>query len=161
MSCAQIEEAEKRTVHKNIYTSSLCELQDTVFFSCVTKLKKIISLCGKQVSDKVIGVYYRFGRLGGIEMDYPSQKDESSFSKFKYDHYFRYRTDYLSVNFENDGYRYSIYHEYRGDDQETGDIYLSGIAVSKMGTNSTVIIKCSDIKVNNIPAVSKVIPERG
>ena len=124
--------------------SSLCDTGDLIFFTCTTKNKKIISLCGKGAKDKPTGIYYRFGSKSKIEMDFPKNKDEDSFQYFTKDYYFRYRVILRTIFFSNNGYNYAIYDYYRGEDPKIGDKTERGISVYEKSSNKELAdIKCS------------------
>ena len=127
-SSLSLAENEVKMAEKN-KLSSLCDTGDLIFFTCTTKNKKIISLCGKGAKDKPTGIYYRFGSKSKIEMDFPKNKGEDSFQYFTKDHYFRARVDLLTIFFSNKGHNYSIYDYYRGEDPEIGDKTDRGISV--------------------------------
>ena len=91
--------------------SDLCDAGDIIFFSCVTKSKKTISLCGKGSKNNPTGAYYRFGRKNKVEMDFPENKDKNSFLRFTKSHYFRYRVSWQAVYFNNNGYSYTLYND--------------------------------------------------
>ena len=124
---------------------SLCDIGDTVFFTCTTNNKKIISLCGKGKADNPSGAYYRFGRKNNIELDFPENKDESSFLQFSKSHYFRAMVNLQGVFFENKGYSYTLYYEYRGDEPGVKEIRKSGVSVKKAATGEIL----ADIKCNS------------
>jgi hypothetical protein len=141
--------------------SNLCDTGDLIFFACTTKNKKIISLCGKGTKDKPTGVYYRFGRTNKIEMDFPENKDESSFLKFSYDYYFRYRVKLESINFINNGYSYSIYDDYRDDDPEEKEMHDIGLVVNLIGASKKIVnIKCKSGIYNSLSGIQEKVPHQ-
>ena len=114
---------------------SLCDANDSVFFSCTTKNNKLISLCGKGERSNPSGIYYRFGKAAKIEMDFPSNKDETSISKFSYSNYYKG----TNIHFNNNGYSYVLFEPYSNSSDED----RSGIAVSEINTNKQIaVINC-------------------
>jgi hypothetical protein len=91
-------------------SSSLCVARDKIFFSCTTKKSKIISLCGKIEKGALNRLYYRFGKKGLIELEYPKAaiEDKDSLSLFYYNHYTRFLANYYTVTFYNHGYIYVL-----------------------------------------------------
>jgi hypothetical protein len=138
--------------------SSLCDAGGIVFFSCGTRNNKVISLCGRGSPTEPTGVFYRFGKQEKIEMDFPKDKNENSFSFLSYDNYFRYRVNLLNVYFENNGYSYILYNDYREDDPEVGDQRESGVSVTKIASGELVAnIKCKSEIITNFDFLLKKI----
>jgi hypothetical protein len=134
------------TAQKNIV--SLCNSGDYVYYSCRTGNKKFISLCGKGQPEQPEYIYYRFGKPDKVEMEFPEEKDKSSYRKFRYNHYFRYRTTYFNITFRNGSYGYYLYNDYDGDTPDEKVEAYSGIRVEKEdGSNKPVYIPCaSDVE---------------
>ena len=155
-------ESEVKIAEKN-KLSSLCDTGDLIFFTCTTKNKKIISLCGKGTEDNPTGIYYRFGSKGKVEMDFPEDKGENSFEQFSKDYYFRYKVDLQNFVFHNNGYLYSLYDSYRGDEPEKGDTYDRGISVSEKGSGKVLAnIKCnSGYYAANFPVLNERLKNYG
>lgn len=125
---------------------TLCSNGDHVYFTCQTRNKKIISLCGKGSAERPEYIYYRFGKDNDkIDMEYPAEKDKTSYQKFSYNHYFRYQTSYFSITFRNGDYVYFIYDNNIADKSDEKPDLSSGINVTKDGQ--------SDYQVN-IPCIS-------
>jgi len=136
---------------------SLCDAGDLVFFTCTTVNKKIISLCGKGLKNNPTGIYYRFGRKDNVEMDFPKDKDKSSFQKFSKDYYFRYRVNLTTISFKNNGYCYSIYDNYIGDDPEIEDKFERGVVVTAKGAIKNIAdIKCSSNYGADLSVINKL-----
>lgn len=133
--------------------NSLCKESEKVFFNCKTKRQKIISLCGSQDLAKNQGyLQYRFGKKEKVELTFP-KKQTSSAASFFYAHYSRFKTDYLHVNFSNDGTQYSIFVN-REDDRKQP--LSSGVTVTSQGKKD-ILIYCSDEKEFNLQALEKIV----
>jgi hypothetical protein len=135
--------------------SSLCDKRDLIFFTCTTENKKIISLCGKGTPDNVTGVYYRFGRKGKVEMDFPKNKDESSIKQFSHERFPSEEIAAVATSFNNNDYTYTIFDVlFDGKVEnvpELGDTHYSGVTVRKKETNENVAnIQCSSGYATNV-----------
>ncbi len=95
---------------------SLCERSEKIVFSCrIRKPAKIVSLCASQELAKDRGyLQYRFGLPGKIELEFPKQREQGR-TAFKYKHYFRAQFDLTEISFSSDGYQYSIFDDYNGE----------------------------------------------
>ena len=79
---------------------------------------KVASLCGVKTGGDVRQLYYRFGPPGTVELVYPSTNKVAA-APAKFFHYSRYTrplVTFLSVEFENKGYTYTIF----ADDSSEG-----------------------------------------
>jgi hypothetical protein len=135
---------------------SLCSKGHHIYFTCQTKNKKIISLCGSGKLERPKFIYYRFGKTDKIEIEFPAKKDETSYRKFGYNDYYRYQVNYFGVTFKNGDYKYFIYHNYVGDDPSKEPETYFGINVGKVDEPDYQInIPCtSGIKANLYPLIS-------
>lgn len=70
---------------------------------------------------------YRFGLPGKIELEYPQDRSGTQ-QKFHYKHYFRAQFDLTEIAFTIDGYEYSVFDDYNGEEKP---------AVSSQGVNVT------------------------
>ena len=113
---------------------------EDLIFSFQTKSAKILTVC----IDKDGGyIVYRFGTSEKIEMEYPENKDKSSFGKFEYSGWMRgggvrnegMQLDYLVFTVNN--FKYIIYDTYFA----VGDKFNIGIKVINTQTNQTTNIK--------------------
>ena len=123
-------------------TPSLCQKGEAVHFSCaIGKNGKLVSLCGS--------LYYRFGKPGKIELEYPSP-GEGSPKKFFYSHYFRYQVDYTEVTFKNRDQEYAIFYS---SSSETGKLVeSSGVRVGEKE------LRCASKPVLKLSGLSKTVP---
>jgi len=122
-------------------TTSLCAKDERVIFSCpVKRPAKIVSLCASKdlASDRGY-LQYRFGLPGKIELEYPKDRQGTQ-SKFQYTHYFRAQFDMTSINFTIDGYGYSVFDDYNGE--EKPKISSQGVSVSAPGKPKEVSFVC-------------------
>src|SRR5882757_875996 len=113
-------------------TNSLCAKDERVIFSCpVRRPAKIVSLCASKdlTSDRGY-LQYRFGLPGKIELEYPKDRQGTQ-PKFQYTHYFRAQFDMTSINFTIDGYEYSVFDDYNGE--ERPKISSQGVSVTAPG----------------------------
>lgn len=97
-----------------------CLPGEEVYFSCLMKNEKILSLCG---SKKVLS--YRYGHAGNLDFVFPDAAPHS-LTRFKYNNYSRYGVDYYRVSFLNGQYNYHIY---RDIDNELTPKMQAGVVV--------------------------------
>jgi hypothetical protein len=97
---------------------SLCITNEKTVFSCATNPSgKIVSLCSSPELTKDTGyLQYRFGLPKKIELEFP-QKREQTQQAFKYSHYFRAQVDLTEISFASNGYQYSIFDDYNGEER--------------------------------------------
>lgn len=113
---------------------------ENLIFSFQTKNAKILTVCIDKDEKYIV---YRFGTSEKIEMEYPENKDKSSFGKFEYSGWERHggvqnegmRLDYLTFSVNN--FKYIIYDTYFA----VGDKSNIGIKVVNTETNQTTNIK--------------------
>jgi hypothetical protein len=82
----------------------LCIAGETSFFTCHTKNKRWISLCGAQPAI----LQYRFGTQARTEFRYP-EKTADSISRFRYAHYSRFQTERVEISFSSQGVAYAVF----------------------------------------------------
>ncbi|HEX8176425.1 MAG TPA: hypothetical protein VF543_15150 [Pyrinomonadaceae bacterium] len=89
--------------------ASLCAQGEQVVWSCETvKERKLASICSSKNLDAERGyVQYRFGRVGRVELEFPSKRAGSR-SAFTYSRYTRPLVTYLKLEFLNNGVAYTI-----------------------------------------------------
>lgn len=105
-----------------------------VFSFSTVKGKKVVV-----ARDKDYGyIIYRFGTDKKIEMEYPKEKNKSSWDKFSSAYYFRgggkanAGLEIDNLIFENEGYKYVIYRDYSAGDDKTPEEMKTGIIVEKI-----------------------------
>ncbi len=129
-----------------------CTTTEKTFFSCVTKSKKILSLCGIEKNKSIEKLAYRYGKIGKIELDFSPPRP---LERFTYNHYARYRTDYLTINFHNRNFKYSIYQNHQ--EEQTPET-THGVIVSKDTEEfNETNISCM-VKTNKIRHLSTLLP---
>jgi hypothetical protein len=151
--------------NREVNVKTLCKNNDNIYFTCKTGNKKIVSLCGKGDVKQPEYIYYRFGELTKVDLDYPAEKSKASYQKFSYNHYFRYQTSYFSVAFRNGGYKYIIYNDYSADDsnkKSNKSNISSGInVISEDESGRQINIPCiSDIKSELYPLSSFLVCDK-
>jgi hypothetical protein len=98
-------------------TVTLCDNMEKVVFSCQLKSAKMISLCGSSKFTKTEGyLQYRFGLPGNVELEYPQQRTDSQ-KIFHYSHYFRAQVDLTEISFSANGYTYTVFSNYNGEEK--------------------------------------------
>jgi hypothetical protein len=120
---------------------TLCAKDERIVFSCpVKKPAKIVSVCASKdlTSDRGY-LQYRFGLPGKIELEFPKVRQGTQ-EKFSYTHYFRARFDLTSINFTIDGYEYSVFDDYNGEEKPT--ISSQGVSVTAPGKPKEVSFVC-------------------
>jgi hypothetical protein len=88
---------------------TLCGAQEQIVFSCITRQKKMLSLCASgKLKQSVDRVQYRFGKPGKIELSYPEKsegwKDQFAFSTRMFSGGGEYH-----IRFVNGGVEYLLY----------------------------------------------------
>ena len=113
----------------------LCNLNETVILSFITKNNKITSIC---VSTDQSYIVYRYGQKNKIELEFPADKKDS-WLKFKYSYYFRgggadnEGLDLNYLTFTNNDFKYTIYEEYSATDNST----IYGIRIKNINNKKT------------------------
>ncbi|MGG7468477.1 hypothetical protein ACVVIH_14015 [Chryseobacterium arthrosphaerae] len=102
---------------------------EEIIYSFETKNGKKMTL----VKDKKEAyIQYRFGSKNHVEMEFPSERTEESWKKFKYNSYYRgggKQNAGMSLNyltFTNNGYQYQIFKTYQAEDES----YSTGVTVT-------------------------------
>ena len=136
-------------------STSLCAKDERVIFSCpVKRPAKIVSLCASRDLTNDHGyLQYRFGVPGRIELEYPKERQGTQ-AKFQYSHYFRAQFDTTSINFTIDGYEYSLFDDYNGE--EKPKISTQGVSVTAPGKPKEVSFVCRTkpkVDYNDLQAV--------
>src|SRR6266481_3651173 len=121
--------------------TTLCVKDERIIFSCpVKRPAKIVSVCAsKDLTNDHGYLQYRFGVPGKIELEYPKDRQGTQ-AKFQYSHYFRAQFDMTSINFTIDGYEYSVFDDYNGE--EKTKISTQGGSVTAPGKPKEVSFVC-------------------
>lgn len=138
------------TLHRNSLQHSaaakpqprtLCAKDERVIFSCAVKRPaKIVSVCAsKDLTSDQGYLQYRFGLPGKIELEYPKDRNGSQ-EKFQYTHYFRAQFDLTAINFNIDGYEYSVFDDYNGEEKPV--VSSEGVSVTAPGKPKQVSFVC-------------------
>jgi len=120
---------------------SLCARDERIIFSCpVKRPAKIVSVCASKdlTSDRGY-LQYRFGLPGKIELEYPKERQGTQ-QKFHYTHYFRAQFDMTEIGFTIDGYEYSVFNDYNGEEKPA--ISSQGVSVTAPGKPKEVSFVC-------------------
>ena len=121
--------------------NTLCARNERVIFSCpVKRPAKIVSVCASKdlASDRGY-LQYRFGLPGKVELEYPKDRQGTQ-AKFQYSHYFRAQFDLTAINFTIDGYQYSVFDDYNGEEKPA--VSLEGVSVTAPGKPKEVSFVC-------------------
>jgi hypothetical protein len=137
--------------------NTLCAKDERVIFSCAVKRPaKIVSLCASKDLTSAQGyLQYRFGLPGKIELEYPKDRKGTQ-EKFQYTHYFRARFDLTSINFNIDGYEYSVFDDYNGEEKPA--ITSRGVSVTAPGKPKDVSFVCSTKPKADYSDLQAVLP---
>ena len=122
--------------------NSLCAKDERVIFSCpVKRPAKIVSVCASKdlTSDRGY-LQYRFGLPGKIELEYPKDRQGTQ-QKFRFSHYFRAQFDMTEIGFTIDGFEYSVFNDYNGEEKPV--ISSQGVSVTAPGKPKEVSFVCS------------------
>ncbi|HKE57402.1 MAG TPA: hypothetical protein VKB46_11890 [Pyrinomonadaceae bacterium] len=136
-------------------TATLCDSGEQVIFSCPLKRStKIVSLCASKDLSKQAGyLQYRFGAPGRIELEFPQSRSGSQ-QQFQYSHYFRAQFDLTAITFANDGYEYSIFHDYNGEEKPA--VAESGVRVTAKGKENSLL--CAGKPRANLANLEEILP---
>lgn len=130
-------------------TKAACPNGEKVYFSCKTKRSKLISLCGKEINNRISSLTYYFGNLDTPELTI-SASSKRHFEPFWFNHYFRSGVDYARINFIRGDYRYEIYSSYNME--ETPEVRSGIIVSSQSKPDKRTHIECvKDITINLTP----------
>ena len=121
--------------------NTLCAKDERVIFSCpVKRPAKIVSVCAsKDLAADRGYLQYRFGLPGKIELEYPKDRTGTQ-QKFKYSHYFRAQFDTTSLGFTIDGYEYSVFADYNGEEKPA--MSSQGVSVTPPGKPKEISFVC-------------------
>jgi len=131
----------ERLVAGSLVPTSLCAKDEKVVFSCSLKRSmKTVSLCSSPKLTKESGyLLYRFGVPGKIELEFPDNRAES-LKVFKYSHYFRAKVDYTEISFTRNGFTYSVFDDYNGEERPT--VAEQGLTVTPENSKKEVKYLC-------------------
>ncbi len=121
--------------------NTLCAKDERIIFSCpVKRPAKIVSVCASKdlASDRGY-LQYRFGLPGKVELEYPKDRQGTQ-QKFKYSHYFRAQVDLTEIGFTIDGYEYSVFDDYNGEEKPVQT--SQGVSVTAPGKPKEVSFVC-------------------
>lgn len=113
-----------------------CRAGEVAYFSCQTRAKKLISLCGAAAGKAPSALHYRFGPPGRVELDYPPASVSDSLARFSYNEYTRAMTYYADIGFANGGHRYALFKRYDGTASAKTDY---GVSVTAPDGRDTTI----------------------
>lgn len=121
---------------------------------------RIVSVCGSADPGALNGyLQYRFGRIGHIEMQYPSMQ-EGSARQFRFYHYGRYRVERLGLIFRRRNFEYTTYSHYEGD--EKPEKTLIGLTVSRDDGRTVSDLRCTLPLVDRLSELEDAVPcDRG
>jgi hypothetical protein len=142
-----------------VQPNSLCARDERVIFSCAVKRPaKIVSICAsKDLTSERGYLQYRFGVPGKVELEYPSDRHGTQ-QKFQYSHYFRARFDMTSINFTIDGYEYSVFDDYNGEEKPTQS--QQGVSVTAPGKPKEVSFVCRTKPKADYSDLQAVLPDK-
>ena len=124
-----------------VQPNSLCAKDERIIFSCpVKRPAKIVSICASSdLTSKRGYLQYRFGLPGKVELEYPKDRTGTQ-QKFKYTHYFRAQVDLTEIGFTIDGYEYSVFNDYNGEEKPA--VSSQGVSVTAPGKPKEVSFVC-------------------
>ena len=137
--------------------NSLCAKDERIIFSCpVKRPAKIVSICAtKDLTGDRGYLQYRFGLPGKIELEYPKDRTGTQ-QKFKYTHYFRAQVDLTEIGFTIDGYEYSVFNDYNGEEKPA--ISSQGVSVTAPGKPKEVSFVCRTKPKTDYSDLQAVLP---
>lgn len=132
--------------------SHLCAQDEMAYFSCtIGKSNKLLSFCGLADPGPTNDwLYYRFGKAGKIELDYP-EKGVNASTVFKYEKTIRPGqgpdlpglTAY-SISFEREQ------HTYRLNYESTGDENRAALEITLPDKTQPITLPCKKILLNKL-----------
>jgi len=139
--------------------NSLCAKDERVIFSCpVKRPAKIVSICAsKDLANDRGYLQYRFGLPGKVELEFPKDRHITQ-QKFQYSHYFRARFEMTSINFTIDGYEYSVFDDYNGE--EKPQISTQGVNVTAPGKPKETSFVCRTKPKADYTDLQAVLPSQ-
>jgi hypothetical protein len=138
-------QAESKPITRALQPNTLCAKDERVIFSCPVKRSaklpaKTASVCASRDLTSDLGyLQYRFGLPGKIELEYPKDRRGTQ-EKFHYTHYFRAQFDLTAINFTIDGYEYSVFDDYNGEEKPA--VSSQGVSVTAPGKPKEVSFVC-------------------
>ncbi len=137
--------------------NTLCAKDERVIFSCpVKRPAKIVSVCAsKDLTSDHGYLQYRFGLPGKIELEYPKDRQGTQ-QKFKYSHYFRAQFDLTEIGFTIDGYEYSVFDDYNGEEKPVQS--SQGVSVTAPGKPKEVSFACRSKPKADYSDLQAVLP---
>lgn len=136
-------EGDQRVVDASLVQprTSLCGKNEKVIFTCPVKpANKIVSLCASMPVTKTDGyLQYRFGTPARIELEFPKERAGSQ-KAFDYNHYFRAQVDLTEISFSIDGYGYTLFDNYNGEEKPA--ISEQGVTVTRPNAQKDVTYSC-------------------
>ncbi|MBI4239000.1 MAG: hypothetical protein HY696_11395 [Deltaproteobacteria bacterium] len=92
-----------------------CRPPEATYFSCtIVGSGKVVALCGTRQRESLTALQYRFGKLGHLELTFPTAHGTPS-AHFRLSRYTRYQVTYLTVAFDNGDYTYELFSDYNGE----------------------------------------------
>jgi hypothetical protein len=141
---------------KALVASSLCVKGEKTVFSCVLNNAKTISLCSSAKLNKDEGyLQYRFGVPGKIELEYPKERAAPQKS-FQYNHYFRAQVDLTEISFSIDGYVYTVFDTFNGEEKPA--ISEEGVSVTPTDNKKAVTYSCRGRAKVDFTDISETLP---
>jgi hypothetical protein len=137
--------------------NSLCAKDERIIFSCpVKRPANIVSICAsKDLTSERGYLQYRFGLPGKIELEYPKDRTGTQ-QKFHYTHYFRAQFDMTEIAFTIDGYEYSVFNDYNGEEKPA--ISSQGVSVTAPGKPKEVSFVCRTKPTADYSDLQAVLP---
>jgi hypothetical protein len=139
--------------------NTLCAKDERVIFSCpVKRPAKIVSVCAsKNLTSDHGYLQYRFGLPGKIELEFPQDRNGTQ-QKFHYKHYFRAQFDLTAINFTIDGYEYSVFDDYNGEEKPA--ISSQGVSVTAPGKPKEISFVCRTKPKADYSDLQAVLPSK-
>jgi hypothetical protein len=140
-------------------STSLCAVNDKVYFSCTIKKAKIFSLCGKMEKAVLRRLYYRFGKRGSIELEYPEVdvKDRDTLSLFYYNHYTRFLANYYTITFHNHGYTY-VLQDLRSYEKNERQTFSNIVVYDNSEQLNGITNSCTSNVISDLQPLTNIIP---
>lgn len=129
-----------------------CFPQHDPYFYCITKDRKIISLCGDKSNENIVNLTYRFGTPEKTELSYTQGKERTDSNSFYANVYERYRTEYVEISFKNNIYEYRIFNYYDAADGKEN--VRNGVQVNDTESGKEIsTIHCQDTKIEKLKSL--------
>ncbi|MEH3021634.1 MAG: hypothetical protein PGN19_02735 [Pseudomonas oryzihabitans] len=128
--------------------------KDMIFRCAIGKNREMTVFKSATLDQNDIELTYESKGKTGTEMRISEKAPIKEFKKFSYNHYSRYQTNYIRINFISSDYEYSVYSDY---DANLPIKEERGVIVTKRSTGDETKIKCSTSDIDKLEEMSAIL----